>query len=444
MIRKLVKEMRKTRIAPFNQSVHIPNSIGRKLVLSEYINDYLPSSSIYFIGNMFKSESIFSRVVWTLYILASITACSYYFVLNILDFLNYDTITRIDQVYENEVEFPAVSLCSAYLNDTSFEMNILKLNFNLLSLINQTSQWQDYFEHFNDSMYNQCYRFNSGKSIMSNSTPILQSSFPGSSYGLQLEFYFETNNPDFGQLAILIHNHTMPPFTLYDNADIISAGCIYYYPVQRTLDEDLPLPYNNCLKDMSQFPLNKTIINYIQNKNRQYSQVDCFYLCQSLKFNKENNCGCTFEDLNDFLPKCSTSDGDECAYIFLSNLLSRDQFELCADYCPLECDSYSLDFVQKVQPILVANNTLSDQFIYPQFKTFANFSRNFYSINVFYKKLKYMNIVQIPKLELFGLISNLGGLLGLFLGLSFISLVEILQLTFNLIKKIISNCFLPD
>jgi len=310
MIRKLVKEMRKTRIAPFNQSVHIPNSIGRKLVLSEYINDYLPSSSIYFIGNMFKSESIFSRVVWTLYILASITACSYYFVLNILDFLNYDTITRIDQVYENEVEFPAVSLCSAYLNDTSFEMNILKLNFNLLSLINQTSQWQDYFEHFNDSMYNQCYRFNSGKSIMSNSTPILQSSFPGSSYGLQLEFYFETNNPDFGQLAILIHNHTMPPFTLYDNADIISAGCIYYYPVQRTLDEDLPLPYNNCLKDMSQFPLNKTIINYIQNKNRQYSQVDCFYLCQSLKFNKENNCGCTFEDLNDFLPKCSTSDGD--------------------------------------------------------------------------------------------------------------------------------------
>ena len=36
-------------------------------------------------------------------------------------------------------------------------------------------------------------------------------------------------------------------------------------------------------------------------------------------------------------------------------------------------------------------------------------------------------ISQQPKVELFGLISNLGGILGLFIGFSFISLLEIIE-----------------
>ena len=63
---------------------------------------------------------------------------------------------------------------------------------------------------------------------------------------------------------------------------------------------------------------------------------------------------------------------------------------------------------------------------YPGFNTFENASRTFFAFRVFYDDLKYTLIKQQPKIELFGLISNIGGTLGLFLGFSLLDLFEIL------------------
>ena len=63
----------------------------------------------------------------------------------------------------------------------------------------------------------------------------------------------------------------------------------------------------------------------------------------------------------------------------------------------------------------------------PEFQTYENVSKTYYLINVYYEDLKYTLISQQPKIELFGLISNLGGILGLFIGFSFISLLEIIE-----------------
>jgi hypothetical protein len=62
-----------------------------------------------------------------------------------------------------------------------------------------------------------------------------------------------------------------------------------------------------------------------------------------------------------------------------------------------------------------------------QFETFKNFTKTFFSINVYFSDLKYTLITQQPKYEIFDLISNVGGILGLFLGISFISFLEIFE-----------------
>ena len=67
-------------------------------------------------------------------------------------------------------------------------------------------------------------------------------------------------------------------------------------------------------------------------------------------------------------------------------------------------------------------------FKFPEFNTYENVSKTFYSINVYYSDLKYLLIKQHPKIELFGLISNIGGILGLFLSFSFISLLEVFEI----------------
>jgi hypothetical protein len=45
-------------------------------------------------------------------------------------------------------------------------------------------------------------------------------------------------------------------------------------------------------------------------------------------------------------------------------------------------------------------------------------------LRVYYQSLKYTSITQIPKTKVFDLISNLGGTLGLFIGVSFVTLFE--------------------
>ena len=54
-------------------------------------------------------------------------------------------------------------------------------------------------------------------------------------------------------------------------------------------------------------------------------------------------------------------------------------------------------------------------------------------INIYYQSLKYTSIIQLPKTKPKQLVSNLGGYLGLFVGLSFVSLFEIVEIIFEIV-----------
>jgi len=75
----------------------------------------------------------------------------------------------------------------------------------------------------------------------------------------------------------------------------------------------------------------------------------------------------------------------------------------------------------------------SSYFPYREFRTYENVSKSYYGLRVYYEDLKYTLIKQQPKIELFGLISNVGGTLGLFLGFSFISLLELFEVLAELV-----------
>jgi hypothetical protein len=129
----------------------------------------------------------------------------------------------------------------------------------------------------------------------------------------------------------------------------------------------------------------------------------------------------------------------KCIDVFLNTSNAKVINECHLKYCPLECDSFEYDINLYLQPILTSgkiSNFYNDSISYGfsnDFKTYENVSKTFVSINVYYQDLKYTLISQQPKIELFGLISNLGGILGLFIGFSFISLLEIIETIAELI-----------
>ena len=61
----------------------------------------------------------------------------------------------------------------------------------------------------------------------------------------------------------------------------------YYIGIDKLTDNKLGLPYNNCYNDVTDFDLNKTIINYIKSKNQTYTQVNCLKLCFELEYSKQ-------------------------------------------------------------------------------------------------------------------------------------------------------------
>jgi len=273
----------------------------------------------------------------------------------ILDYLKYDTTTSFQTVNESEPEFPTISFClkPKWGTDGSsrkFEIEIIYMWFNNQDLINE---WQNHLETYQDPYFGQCYRFNSGLNMSNQSIPFKKLKTFGRDDGLWLDINSKSNPNTTETLIVYIHNHTQMPATIYNKGKYFSKGLNTHIIIKRIYDQKLESPYNDCLKDVSQYSFNKTIIDYLKNKNREYTQ-------------KEDS---------------------------------------CSNYCPLECDSFTYE-----TPIY----------------TELGFD-NQYSLIIYFEDFKYSLISQQPKIELFSLISNLGGILGLFIGFSFISLLEIIE-----------------
>jgi hypothetical protein len=99
--------------------------------------------------------------------------------------------------------------------------------------------------------------------------------------------------------------------------------------------------------------------------------------------------------------------------IIFENYDSYDEKEkYCANLCPLECQTNSFD---------VTSNELSNEY-----------NESLLSMNFFYHNNKVSKLTQSVKTSPTDLISNIGGTLGLFLELSFVSIIRLLLLIYEI------------
>ncbi len=86
----------------------------------------------------------------------------------------------------------------------------------------------------------------------------------------------------------------------------------------------------------------------------------------------------------------------------------------CSKLCPLECTSTSFDIIENKMNVNLSNPKGS-------------------AMNFYYSDRKYTEITQSVKVTFADFISNTGGVLGLFLELSFVSVYRFIILIFDLI-----------
>ena len=86
----------------------------------------------------------------------------------------------------------------------------------------------------------------------------------------------------------------------------------------------------------------------------------------------------------------------------------------CSQYCPLECNTNFYSYV-----INTIHNSESDQ---------NSTGNDGVKICIYYRSLYFNIITQQPKMQIFDVISTVGCILGLFVGMSFVSVFELIEI----------------
>jgi len=184
-------------------------------------------------------------------------------------YYEHEVLTQIKSIYQQPMPFPTISFCPT--QPFAFKNKSLK------SILSHCSDFfnddclenfESYFESFESGTYGTCYRYNSGRNMSGHSTEIISSEIGGFSDQLAMAL-----RSGFSIILIIHDPLILPNFeneNMYDHVTIVKENSFNYLSIHKTTEKRLENPYNDCYKDLSKFPLNKTIINHIQSNKNAY------------------------------------------------------------------------------------------------------------------------------------------------------------------------------
>jgi hypothetical protein len=465
----------------------------KKLQVVNKVKTLLEGSTSHGIPNIIRTNRISIKTLWTVCFLAALGSCSYMVIKSVTDYLEYDTVSKIEYITEIPTKFPTISFCntnplmtnvsqqlvedllpfygfnnsSEFITDSKQQFSIFN-PANSAALLNASDpsfgdenrkqlgydlakslllcRWNDEFcridglEWYFDLTLGNCFRFNSGKDLYGNQTKLKESVKAGSKNGLKLQFYLKPSSNRYSStlsegMRVFIHNNSIIPS--YSEGVNVEPSKITDIAIQRTFIQKEPYPYSDCI-DLAN--LNSDYYKFLIGLNRAYRQQDCFDLCLQKKIIE--NCRCY--DMN--YPMISNSTPCKFENLGCTNLMytlfkNNTIDDSCMKQCPLECESIKYD-------VLLSNNVVLSKQSYELFKssidhfvntnnefnlTYEEIKQRYLFLNIYYSELSFIKISESPKTSIIDLLSNLGGTLGLYVGISFLSFIEIVEIILEII-----------
>jgi hypothetical protein len=228
----------------------------------------------------------------------------------------------------------------------------------------------------------------------------------------------------------------------------LSPGFEYNIAVHRTFIEQIRKPYSSCEVDESDInSFDSGFIEIFRNLGLNYRQADCVDLCYQITSEKHCNCTDFILDLRYNSRMCIQDKELDCITNFYYDIFTKDNYidKNCIPHCPLECKSIQLSASvssskypnENYFEILKNNKDLQQRV----FKS-ANWSyikNSILKVNINYESLSYKYIKENAVMSVVDLLAYIGGQMGLFLGISFLSFIEIfeifIEMLYILLKK---------
>ncbi|XP_022529668.2 acid-sensing ion channel 1C isoform X3 [Astyanax mexicanus] len=445
------------------------------------------SSTLHGMSHIFAyGHMTFRRLLWTLSFLGSLGLLLVVCMDRVSYYLQFPHVTKLDEVAAPNLTFPAVTFCNlnefrfskitkndlyhvgellallnenyqianphlaepevlAALKEKGNFVNFKPKQFNMTDFYNRTGhdinemllqctfRGEDCYP-FNFSTiytrYGKCYTFNSGL----DGNPLLTTLKGGTGNGLEIMLDIQQDEylPVWGDtdetsyeagIKVQIHSQDEPPFI--DQLGFgVAPGFQTFVSCQQQLLQYLPPPWGDCKST----PIDSEFFS-------TYSITACRIDCET-RYLLEN-CNCRMVHMPGTSTVCTPEQYKDCADPALDFLVEKDN-DYCVCQTPCNMTRYGKELSMVKIPSKASAKYLAKKFN----KTEQYIGDNILVLDIFFEALNYEKIEQKKAYEVAGLLGDIGGQMGLFIGASVLTILEIFDYLYEVFKDKVLGYFL--
>ncbi|KAL6103871.1 asic3 [Pungitius sinensis] len=278
--------------------------------------------------------------------------------------------------------------------------------------------------------YGKCYTFNSGL----DGNPLLTTLKGGTGNGLEIMLDIQQDEylPVWGEtdetsyeagIKVQIHSQDEPPFI--DQLGFgVAPGFQTFVSCQQQLLQYLPPPWGDCKST----PIDS---EYFSTYSITACRIDCEtrYLLE--------NCNCRMVHMPGTSTVCTPEQYKDCADPALDFLVEKDN-DYCVCQTPCNMTRYGKELSMVKIPSKASAKYLAKKFN----KTEQYIGENILVMDIFFEALNYEKIEQKKAYEIAGLLGDIGGQMGLFIGASVLTILEIFDYLYEVFKDKVLGYFI--
>ncbi|NXX41339.1 ASI4A protein, partial [Tricholaema leucomelas] len=432
---------------------------------------FASASTLHGLGHICRSGQLGVRqTLWAFAFLVSLTFFLYQAAKSALLYLEHPHVMALDEEATREMVFPAITICninryrhSALTDADIFHLanmtglppkdrdghkatDLLYPDPDMADIVNRTGhQLDDMLKSCNFSgencssrdftvvytRYGKCYTFNGDRRNprvtrqggMGNGLEIM--------LDIQQEEYLpiwrETNETSFeAGIRVQIHSQDEPPY-IHQLGFGVSPGFQTFVSCQEQRLTYLPQPWGNCRASVQG---EQMLPGY-----DTYSIAACRLQCEKEAVVRSCHCRMVHmpgEGCNESI--CSPNVYIECADHTLDAAVEDSQ-ERCS--CPTPCNLTR--YGKEISMVRIPNKGSARYLARKYNKNETYIRENFLVLDIFFEALNYEAIEQKKAYDLAGLLGDIGGQMGLFIGASILTILEILDYVYEVIRDRVSR-----
>ena len=489
-------------------------------IVVEEFKRFCQTTSMRGVPKVAKSQELFLKLVWTIFLLACIIMFAYFFLGFFVKYYQWPVTTRFGENIKDKIVFPDITICSLNRFVNNLGKDKIRDYFQLFRQIERknlssdcswicgylnslsgltisrpkkglkdsdcpklitdcrlySQNWQfrksctNSFEYSWDAFYQGCYTIRPSLERFNHSTPTRGMTLllnNGPPFAEHIPYEMSLTSSQSNGVTLVIHSPGTPPDL--KRGFSIGAGTENVIKIVQTKVERLHTPHN---------PYDCTSQTYLENSTKEkYSRDMCLDYCSQIKI--FNLCGCVVswyaipESLGN-ISLCGNLTGTDAGKKAIENLICADSNsdDTCEELCLLPCSetTYNHYAVASPWPPKFIELGLFEDYIedclddHPQVKkrfrayeclnaevtnsTTANttcgnyqvtdlneIEKSFMLVKIIIEEDFPYSLVDKPSYAWEDMLGLIGGMLSLWLGISVMTVVEILELFYFILKR---------